>query len=497
MNYNSALKLLMPLLEHLKIVDGKFKLVFNSKYSFLFLEYCFTLICGFSLSNKFLLERNFLALTGDSSTSWSSPMIPKLLSNDSTINPLGRPITSLEKSWIGSLNNIGAMVGLYPFGLMSDCIGRRATLLILAIPHFTAFMIFSVSTNIYLFYLGRFFNGLSVGAGYVVMPMYIAEISTDSNRGFLLVSYTVFSSFGGLLSFLAGPYMSVFWFNIFLATFPAIYFITFYIIAPESPYYYVQKNKFNLAKEIIHKLRPYLVQEEIANEVASVKNYLNSTKKYDVIKTLKSKPALKGSLIAIVLCTLQQLSGEAAFLAYNEPIFADAGISIQPHIASMIVGSVFFISSFVSIFLVDKKGRKFLLTCSNIGLIISEVILGTYYIFQEDGSNVVGYSLIPVFSLIIYMFMYNVGVGPLPLTIVSEILPMNIKFLVATTAGFCSWLASFLVTKFFDDVNDDLGKSGTIFIFTGFCLMLLLFTRCCVPETKGKSLHSIQTILGK
>ncbi|XP_044753279.1 facilitated trehalose transporter Tret1-like isoform X1 [Coccinella septempunctata] len=439
-----------------------------------------------------VLSGNFLALTGDSSTSWSSPMIPKFQSNDSSINPLNRPITTDETSWIGCLNSMGAMFGLYPLGLLSDYIGRKSTLLILGVPHLTAFLIYSMSHNIHLFYIGRFLNGISVGAGYVVFPMYIAEISSDSNRGLLLASYTVFSSFGGLLSFLAGPYLSVFWFNLFLAVFPLTFLVTFYIIAPESPYYYVQKNKFDSAKRTVSLLRPNLDEEKIIDEIASFKHYLDSSHKEDFLKTLRTKAALNGSLIAITLSSFQQFSGEAAFMAYNETIFKNAGIIIEPYVASILVGTVFFISSFIGVVLVDRKGRKFLMYCSCCGLVVSELTLAVYYLFQEDGVDVTSVSFLPVFCLMLFMFMYNVGVGPLPLTITSEILPMNVKFLVATTGGFFSWMASFFVTKFFDDINDQLKKSGTIFLFCGCCMFLLLFTIFCVPETKGKSLHTIQ-----
>ncbi|XP_045473022.1 facilitated trehalose transporter Tret1-like isoform X1 [Harmonia axyridis] len=439
-----------------------------------------------------VLSGNFLALTGDSATSWSSPMIPKFQSNDSSINPLNRPITPDETSWIGCLNHMGAMVGLYLLGLLSDRIGRKATLLILGVPHLTAFLIYSMSHNIHLFYVGRFLNGVSVGAGYVVYPMYIAEISSDSNRGILLASYTVFSSFGGLLSFLAGSFLSVFWFNIFLAVFPITFLITFYLSAPESPYYYVQKNKFDNAKRALKLIRPHLDEAKIGDEIASFKHYLNSSHKSDFMKTLKTKAAIKGSLIAIVLSTFQQFSGEAAFMAYNETIFNKAGILIEPYMASILVGFVFFISSFVGVLLVDRKGRKFLMYCSCCGLIISEITLGIYYVFQEDNVDLTSVSFIPVFCLMFFMFMYNVGVGPLPLTITSEILPMNVKFLVATTAGFFSWMASFLVTKFFDNINAQLKQSGTVFLFSVCCIFLLLFTIFCVPETKGKSLHTIQ-----
>ncbi|KAJ8942450.1 hypothetical protein NQ318_002662 [Aromia moschata] len=106
---------------------------------------------------------------------WTSPIYPKLYSNDPSINPLGKSITQEEDGWIGSLINIGAMIGPFIFSFIAEKFGRKIGLLCIAIPHITAYITFAFAKNVYLFYFGRLFGGLSVGGGYTLLPMYIAE----------------------------------------------------------------------------------------------------------------------------------------------------------------------------------------------------------------------------------------------------------------------------------------------------------------------------------
>lgn len=141
-----------------------------------------------------------MATSGDVTISWTSPIYSKLYSNDSSINPLGKPITEKQDSWIGSLLNIGAMLGTFPYGYLAERFGRKATLLSIALPHFVAYLAMAFAQNVYIIYFGRFLGGLAVGGGYTLLPMYIAEVSEDSNRGMFGVTLGIFWSIGNFFT---------------------------------------------------------------------------------------------------------------------------------------------------------------------------------------------------------------------------------------------------------------------------------------------------------
>ncbi|KAJ8942451.1 hypothetical protein NQ318_002663 [Aromia moschata] len=106
---------------------------------------------------------NLLATAGDITLSWTSPIYPKLYANDSSINPLGRPITESEDSWLGSLVTIGATVGPFPYSFIGGRFGRRIGLLCVAVPHIVSYVTMAFATNIYLFFFARVIGGLAMG----------------------------------------------------------------------------------------------------------------------------------------------------------------------------------------------------------------------------------------------------------------------------------------------------------------------------------------------
>ncbi|KAH0810264.1 hypothetical protein GEV33_012527 [Tenebrio molitor] len=108
---------------------------------------------------------------------WTSPIFPKLYSNDSEVNPFDKPITTDEDSWIGSLINIGAMIGPFPYGFIGEKYGRKIGLLAISIPHIISYLTLAFSRTVYLYYFARLLGGIAVGGGYTLLPMYVAETS--------------------------------------------------------------------------------------------------------------------------------------------------------------------------------------------------------------------------------------------------------------------------------------------------------------------------------
>ncbi|XP_044753280.1 facilitated trehalose transporter Tret1-like isoform X2 [Coccinella septempunctata] len=444
-----------------------------------------------------VLSGNFLALTGDASIAWPSPVLAKLTSNG-TDNPLGEPISKDEQSWIASISGFGSLIGIIPFCFLPDMIGRKPSLLLIAIPHMLSFGLSAFASTIQLFYVARFFSGVSICACYIVLPMYVAEVSENSNRGLMLVSFAIFSNFGSLLSYVTGPYFSMFWFNMFLLMFPTAFFILFLFIAPESPYFYVLKKDYTGAVRSIEKLRCNNYYKNSELELRNIRVEVENAERGNILNTLSKRHAIKGSLIALVLTSFQQLSGYAVFIPYTQPIFIQAGSSISNSaISSMIVGSVAFFSSFLCPFIIDKKGRRFVLTISICGIIISEIIFGGFYYMVYQNYDTDSIKWIPLACLMGYMLFFTFGLGPLPLTVTSEILPGNIKFLVSTIAGSLGTICSMLLQKNYYFLNDNLQYFGTIWMFAGLCTFLLIFVVLVLPETKGKSFTEILEKLDK
>ncbi|CAH1969205.1 unnamed protein product [Acanthoscelides obtectus] len=428
---------------------------------------------------------------------WTSPIYPKLHSNDSTINPIGREITRDEDGWIGSLVNVGAMFGPLPFSFVSERFGRKIGLLSIAIPHIIAFMTMAFAESVYLFYLGRLLGGIAVGGGYTLLPMYIAEVSEAANRGAYSSTLGIFWAFGNFIPNAIGPFMSVMWFNLLLTCFPVAFFITFYFLGKETPYFLVGANKIDEAEEVLMKLR-CLDNKGVEIELNQIKTNLKKEESGSYSDILKNAGLRKAFVISLILMALQQLCGMNAVNYYLQTILQESGSKLPSDISSLIVGFGMFLFSFLVPPVMDRLGRKVLLALSCTGMGLSMFILGSYFYIKDHTSwSVEPIYWLPLLSLVFLIFSYQMGVSIVPWAISSELFPKNVKQVTSTAVSTTACVSTFLVTRFFNNMTESLGAAGTFWFFSCCCSICLVFTCCCVPETKGKSYEEIQNMVQK
>ncbi|KAJ8942449.1 hypothetical protein NQ318_002661 [Aromia moschata] len=436
-----------------------------------------------------------LATSGDITMTWTSPIYPKLYSNDTSINPLGKPITQEEDGWIGSLINIGAMIGPFIFSFIAEKFGRRIGLLCIAIPHITAYITFAFARNVYLFYFGRLFGGISVGGGYTLLPMYMAEISEDSNRGFLSVSLIFFWSMGNLLPYAIGPFVSIMVLNLILACIPISFFIVFLLFGVETPYYWLKLNKPRKAQESLMTLRS-LDKKGVQKELEHIQKNFKREEGGHFSDIIKNRGLRKALIISLLLIIFQQLSGVNAVGFYLQSIFEASGTDIPSDISSLIYGFAILITCFIPIGLVSRFGRRTLHMVSCVGVSLSIVLIGIFfYLHDSTDIDINRISWLPIFSLLMYVFTFSIGVAVIPWTLSSELFPVNVKQISASAVSTTCWITSFIVTKFFNDMNTLMGRAGTFWFFTGCTVVACVFTIFFVPETKGKSFREIQDLL--
>ncbi|KAJ3642996.1 hypothetical protein Zmor_025737 [Zophobas morio] len=204
---------------------------------------------------------------------------------------------------------------------------------------------------------------------------------------------------------------------------------------------------------------------------------------------------MKALIISVTLMAFQQFSGFNAVLFYTQLIFEASGSNLSPEVSSIIIGLVLLVSSLIIPFIADSLGRKVFLIISLVGTMVSLVVLGTYFFYKESLPESVQW--VPIVSLVLFIVSMNLGMIPLPWTISSELFSVDVKPIGTSLVSITCWVTSFLITRFFNDLNSALGQAGTFWLFAGFCFLAMLFTLFYVPETKGKSFIEIQKILQK
>lgn len=264
---------------------------------------------------------------------------------------------------------LGAMIGNFCVAFLIDRIGRKPTLMITSF----LFMIGAAGTalvpNIGLFILAKMVAGLGVGIAILVAPMYIAEIAPPKHRGWL-VTFNQLNIVVGLsiamltnyyiLNTISDPDLNWRW-MLGIGFFPAALYFILLLFVPESPRWLIQKGRRTEGLKILKKS---CGQTEGEKEYQSIEESLKEglAKGEGSIKEVFSKSMRYILFVGIGLAIFQQLSGINAVLYYAPMIFETTGSGMDAaFLMAIVVGIVFTMATIVSMFLIDRLGRRPLL----------------------------------------------------------------------------------------------------------------------------------------
>ncbi|CAG9829175.1 unnamed protein product [Diabrotica balteata] len=402
-----------------------------------------------------------------------------------------------QLGWIGSFVTLGALVMCFPIGYICDLIGRKWGCLLTLIPFTVGWLLVIFSSSVSVIYVGRFLTGLAGGSFCVAAPIYSAEIAQTSIRGALGSYFQLLLTVGILIAYVGGAWMHPKDLAILSAVIPIVFAVVFFS-QPETPIYLMKKNRPEEAKKALQRLRgsSYDCDAELKEIQLS---FEQGTSEKSFMTVLKTKAAIKASLITFGLMFFQQMSGVNAVIFYTADIFSASGSSLEPAIGTIIVGILQTSATFGSSLIVDKFGRKILLLVSIGFMAISEFVLGLFFTFKDrnvlDEDQLSSIGFLPIICLGIFIVMFSVGFGPIPWMISAELMPEEIKSTMVSAAATFNWFLAFIVTKFYGNLKTSIGGDVTFYIFSGVCIAGVVFVMFCVPETKGKSVAEVQALL--
>jgi SP family arabinose:H+ symporter-like MFS transporter len=185
---------------------------------------------------------------------------------------------------------------------------------------------------------------------------------------------------------------------------------------------------------------------------------------------------------------VSQFSGINAIMYYSTRIFMTAGVGVQDAFAAtVIVGLVNLLFTFVAVALIDRAGRRPLLL---VGLAIQVAALGTVgALFLGGGDN-----MAVLLAILVFIAAFAMALGPIPWILCSEIFPTRIRGRAMSVATATIWIGAFIVAQTFPVLNShpSIGPARTFFLYATCSLIGFLFVFLMIPETKGKSLEEIE-----
>ena len=320
-------------------------------------------------------------------------------------------LTEMQSGWVVSSPTASAMLAMLISGRLSDMIGRKKILIVVAFLYAVSAILSALAGSYEVLYIARMIGGLAFGAALILAPTYIAEISSTKNRGKLVSLQQLNIVLGFFAAFLSNYYLNklnnegnsfltdenVWRWMLGIEFIPAIFYFIFLFFIPRSPRWLYTKNMVTKAKEILNRIYGVkTAQEEINNmeqQTASQTDHSNVNLKSLLL------PSLRFILIVgVVIGVLQQITGINAVYFYATSIFKQTGIGTDAAFSSgVLLSFITVIFTFVAIFTIDRMGRRPLLLIGIAGISIS-LMLCAYgfnkatYLLTEEKVNKIEYS---------------------------------------------------------------------------------------------------------
>lgn len=118
---------------------------------------------------------NLLTLIYGISVGWAAPNIVLFQSEDS---PIGQ-LETHQISLIASLLCAGGVLGTFFFGWITDIWGRKLVLFVVALPQMLGLLLLAIGDNCYYVYASRVLLGFGGGGVSILIPVFVAEISSE------------------------------------------------------------------------------------------------------------------------------------------------------------------------------------------------------------------------------------------------------------------------------------------------------------------------------
>lgn len=403
------------------------------------------------------------------------------------------PLTTLEQGWVVSSALVGAVLGAASNGVLADVYGRKKVIIATGIIFSIGSILCGFAPSAFWLITGRMILGLAIGMVNFVIPLYLSELSPQKVRGMLVSLYQLAITAGILFSYLINRIFANTDYNwrwmLGAGLIPAMILLIGISFLGDTPRWLISKKRENEAKAIFQKIEP---EADADKHIAEIKSTLTPKKQTKKSKQVFESWMLTPVLVGVGVMFMQICTGINNIIYYTATIFKAAGFTdtIGALYATIGVGVVNFVMTFVAIFYTDKIGRKPLLYVGLTGMTISLFALGgSFYLTEFLGDNL---KWVAVASIITFIACFAFSLGPIGWIVISEIMPLKIRGTAMSIATMSNFAFNFIVALIFPTLLETIGEAYTFWIFGFVGIFSLFYTYYYIPETKGRSLEQIE-----
>lgn len=392
-----------------------------------------------------------------------------------------------------------AAVGAFLGGRISDAIGRKRTILILAVMFFVGVMFVVFAPGFSVLVAGRIILGLAVGGASTVVPVYLAELAPFEIRGsitgrnelaIVLGQFAAFSV-NAILNALLGDVVGLWRVMFAVCALPAIALFVGMLRMPESPRWLIEKGRPQDALAVLKTVRS---EDRAVAELAQVEDVAEEENDDSArlgFKDVVATPWLRRILlVGIGVAVTQQLTGINTIMYYGPRVLEESGFTESKALAAAtLFGLAAVVGGVIALRNMDRLDRRktFIIGLSLTTACHCLVGISGLVVPKDSGARpYIVATLVTLFVLSMQSFL-NIAVW----VWLAEIFPLSIRGLAIGISVFFGWFVNGLLALYVPTLLSALGM-GTFFLFAAIGVVMMGFLWHEVPETRGRSLEALE-----
>ena len=393
---------------------------------------------------------------------------------------------------------VGAAIGAYTVGRVSDARGRKPTISMLAVLFLVAAVACVLAPSWVFLASARFVLGIAVGGASVTVPVFLAELAPTEQRGGLVSRNELMIVAGQLAAFAVNAVIgtafsedgNVWRYMLAVAALPAIALFIGMSTVPESPRWLLAKGRRDEALAVLRQIRSAdRAEAEMAEveELAAAEVEASRSRLRDLV----AEPWLRKLLVVGVgLAVAQQLTGINSIMYYGTQVLTESGFSGSTAlVANVGSGIVAVLAMVVALRVINRAGRRPMLMVGFAGTTVFHLLIGLSSLLLPEGTL---RAVVVLVFVIGFVGTMQGTIGPLVWLMLSELFPQRLRGVGMGLTALVLWTTNFVVSLLFPIVVDAAGISTTFFVFAVLNAAALVFAVTKVPETNGRSLEQLE-----
>ena len=404
---------------------------------------------------------------------------------------------------------LGSALGAWIAGGIADHWGRTRTMQVAAILFAVSSIGQALPFAIWDLAFWRVLAGVGIGMASVIGPAYIAEVSPPAYRGRLgsfqqlaivlgiavsqLVNYAIAETAGGNVNNeLAG--LEAWQWMLGACLVPALLYLLFSTIIPESPRFLVAAGKPQEARRVLAEVEGEGI--DLDERLAEIQDSLRSERRPRLRDLRGPKLGLLPIVwIGILLSVFQQFVGINVIFYYSASLWQSVGINqSESLLISFSTSIINIVGTFIAISLVDRIGRRPLLLIGSAGMAIALAVAAWAFSAGVPSGDIVRLpetqGFVALVAAHVFVLFFALSWGVVVWVLLGEMFPNRIRAAALSVAASAQWVANWLITVSFPSLAA-WSLAGAYVGYTFFAVLSFFFVLFKVRETKGRKLEEM------